>query len=117
MSADKGYLVRGIDPVPKHWEAASCHRALGSLYRSATVLERLIADALTAGHKARARDLRSVLTAVNRGSAHIGGGFVIAEIKPLARKWATLERNAKRWSAAKRRRMQPALRLVVDNAR
>ena len=112
----KGYLVRGIDPIPEDWECVSAHRALRSLWRSSTVLERLVADAVRAGNKARARDLRGVLTAVERGAAHISGGFVINEIKPEARKWAKAKREAKR-RCARRRRQRPAVRLVVDNTR
>src|ERR1700737_464109 len=63
-------------------------RALRGLWRGCTVLERLVADAVRAGNKAQARDLRSVLTAVERGAAHISGGFVINEIEPEAKKWA-----------------------------
>jgi hypothetical protein len=113
----KGYLVRGIDPIPENWEVASGYRALRSLRRSATVLERLIAEAVRAGRKAEARDLRSTLTAVERGHAHISGGFVISEIEPAARQWRKLEREAKRWVARRRQRQRPSLRLVVDNTR
>lgn len=114
----KGYLVRGIDPIPEDWEGVSAHRALRSLRRSSTVLERLIADAVRGGNKARTRDLRSVLTAVERGAAHISGGFVINELEPEARKWAQLKREAKRHGRARRRRLRPAVvRLVVDNTR
>jgi hypothetical protein len=94
----RGYLVRGIDPIPEDWEEVSGLRAFRSLGRSCTLLERLIADADKAGDKARARDLRSVLTAVVRGAAHISGGFVIKEIKPEAKKWTKAKREAQRWA-------------------
>jgi hypothetical protein len=112
LARSKGYLVRGIDPIPENWEDASGFRALGGLRRALTVLTRLIGEAVKAGHKPRARDLRSIRTAVQHGLDHMTGGFVIKEIEPKAKQWAKCKRQAQREI---HRCMRPAVRLVVDN--
>jgi hypothetical protein len=96
-SAPKPHLVRGLDPIPPDWEAASGLRAMRGLYRSRTVLKRLIGNAVNADQVTLARDLRGVLTAVERAVQHQTGGFVIREIKPEAAKWAQARRKAQRW--------------------
>ena len=103
----KHHLVRGIDFIPDNWELASGYRALQSLRRSRTTLSRLLADPAAAGHRwstATLRDVRGVLTSVERALAHISGGFPVKEIEPLARKWARLKRQAARTMAARRPR-------------
>jgi hypothetical protein len=62
----KPYLVRGIDPIPDDWEYASGMRAMRGLYRSRTVLKRLIGNAVEANQATLARDLRGILTTTER---------------------------------------------------
>lgn len=90
----KPYLVRGIDPIPDDWEYASAMRAMRGLYRSRTVLKRLIGNAKQAP---LARDLRGILTTTERAINHMSGGFVIREMKLEAAKVAQARRKAQRW--------------------
>jgi hypothetical protein len=96
----KDRLIRGLDLIPDDWELASAWRALQSIRRSRATLSRL----LTNRAAATARDLRGALTALERASAHISGGFSVKEIEPLARMWGRLQRKVARASAARRAR-------------
>jgi hypothetical protein len=93
VGRSQGCLIRGIDPIPEGWEFASGCRARVSLHRSSVVLKRLIADAVRAGDRAFARDLRGIDTSVQRARTHLSGGFRIREIQPLAQQnWTRAER-------------------------
>jgi hypothetical protein len=88
------YLVRGIDQIPDDWEMASGLRTMRGLYRSRTVLKRLIGNAVNERQAKLARDLRGILTAVEHAVRHETGGFVIREIEPEAAKVALARRRA-----------------------
>jgi hypothetical protein len=83
-AAPKRHLVRGIDPIPEDWELVSMCGALESLSRGRTILERVIAEAVAAGNKRLARDLRRVETGVRLAQSNIAGGFDRKEIEPKA---------------------------------
>ena len=80
----KSRLVRGIDPIPEHFEFLSAYTALAGLHRSATTLERLADEAAATGRKHDAAALRRSATAARNAADSISGGFNVSRLEKLS---------------------------------
>jgi hypothetical protein len=95
----KDQLVRGIDPIPEHYEFLAAHAAIAGLSRSLTTLERLAELARTQGRSMDARELRRARKAAVDALNAITGGFNVAEMEALSKKHPEVIRHFKRQEA------------------